>query len=215
MIELFGADYSVYVRSARLALAEKGVAYKLVPVDVFAPGGPPAEHLARQPFGKIPALTHGDVTLYETVAILRYIDEAFEGPPLQPDDAPGRARMTQVLSILDTYAYRTLVWDIFVERVVRTRGGAPADEVKISSAMGQARTIVSALEALCEDGPFLLGDRPTLADCHAAPMLALFWQAEEGAMLLKGAPKLAAWLARFEARPSFAATGQVRGEKAS
>lgn len=215
MIELFGADYSVYVRSARLALAEKGVAYRLVPVDVFAPGGPLAEHLARQPFGKIPALAHGDVALYETVAILRYIDEAFEGPPLQPDDPPGRARMTQVLSILDTYAYRTLVWDIFVERVVRTRDGAPADEVKISSAMGQARTIVSALETLCEDGPFLLGDRLTLADCHAAPMLTLFRQAEEGAMLLKGAPKLAAWLERFEARPSFAATGPVRGEKAS
>jgi glutathione S-transferase len=52
---VYGARYSVYVRAVRMALAEKGVAYRLVEVDVFAPGGPPAEHLARQPFGEIPA----------------------------------------------------------------------------------------------------------------------------------------------------------------
>lgn len=207
MIELFGADYSVYVRSARLALAEKGVDYTLVPVDVFAPDGPPADYLQLQPFGKIPALKDGDTVLYETVAILRYIDEAFDGPALQPDDPLGRARMTQILSILDTCAYKTLVWDIFVERVVKTREGAPADEVKIASSMGLARTVVAALDNLCGDGPFLLGPRLTLADCHAAPMLSLFRMAEEGTMLLKAAPKLAAWLESFTARPSFSATG--------
>lgn len=206
MIELFGADYSVYVRSARLALAEKGIPYQLVPVDVFAPGGAPSDYLGIQPFGKIPALKHGAFTLFETVAILRYLDEAFDGPALQPDDPAGRARMTQILSILDTCAYKTLVWDVYVERVVRTRDGGPADEVKIASSMGLARTIVAALEDLCADGPFLLGDRLTLADCHAAPMLTLFRQAEEGALLLKAAPKLRGWLDRFEARPSFSAT---------
>jgi len=209
MIELCGADYSVYVRSARLALMEKGVAYELVPVDVFAHGGPPAEYLELQPFGKIPALKHGNITLYETVAILRYIDEALDGPPLQPGDPLGRARMTQVLSILDTYAYKTLVWDIFVERVVKTRGGAPADEVRIASSMGLARTIVTALEDHCTGEPFLLGSLPSLADCHAAPMLNLFQKAEEGTLLLKRAPKLSAWLERFKERPSFAATGPL------
>jgi glutathione S-transferase len=211
MIELYGADYSVYVRSARLALAEKGIDYTLVPIDVFAPGGPPADYLQLQPFGKIPAMKHGDVTLYETVAILRYIDEAFEGPPLQPDDPLGRARMTQLLSILDTYAYRTLVWEIYVERVAKPRGGMSVDEVRIASSMGLARTIVTALESLSKDGPFLLGSRLTLADCHAAPMLSLFRQAEEGALLFKGAPKLAGWLEEFTTRPSFAATEPAAG----
>ncbi|WP_269581230.1 glutathione S-transferase family protein [Roseibium sp. Sym1] len=206
MIELFGADYSVYVRSARLALAEKGIDYTLVPIDVFAPGGPPADYLQLQPFGKIPAMKRGDVTLYETVAILRYVDEAFEGPPLQPDDPLGRARMTQFLSILDTHAYRTLVWEIYVERVVKTRDGGAADEVAIASAMGPARTVLAALEALVADGPFLLGDRPSLADCHAAPMLALLGKAEEGRLLLKGAPNLSAWLEAFGRRTAFKAT---------
>ena len=52
---VFGAPYSVYVRAVRLALEEKGVHYELVPVDIFASEGVPAEHKARHPFGKIPA----------------------------------------------------------------------------------------------------------------------------------------------------------------
>jgi glutathione S-transferase len=209
MISLFGADYSVYVRSARLALEEKGVAYELVPIDVFAPGGPPDSFLKLNPFGKIPALQHGGLTLYETAAILRYVDEAFTGPPLQPEDASGRARMSQILSILDNHAYRTLVWDIYVERVANPKDGIPADEVRIASATGPARKVLAALENLTEDGPFLLGDALTLADCHAAPMLTLFERAEEGRTLLKGAPKLSRWLEDFRQRAGFRTTEPV------
>ncbi|WP_428669670.1 glutathione S-transferase family protein [Roseibium sp.] len=209
MTDLFGADYSVYVRAARLALMEKGVAHELHPVDVFAPGGPPQEHLKRQPFGKIPALQHGTVTLFETTAILRYVEEACDGPALQPETPQARARMTQIQSILDNYAYKTLVWDIYVERVAKTRGGAPADEVKIASALGLARTIVATLEDLIDPGNFLLGEQLTLADCHAAPMLNLFETADEGKVLLRSAPGLSAWLERFRQRESFRSTEPV------
>ncbi|MCV0426814.1 MAG: glutathione S-transferase family protein [Roseibium sp.] len=209
MIELFGADYSVYVRSVRLALLEKGVDYRLVPIDVFALGGPPEEHLERHPFGKIPAFRHDDFSLYETVAILRYIDEAFAGLSLQPETPKLRARMTQILSVLNTYAYRTLVWDIYVERVVKPGEDGSADEVKIASALGEARKIIAALEALTMSGPFLIGDQLTLADCHAAPMLNLFAASEEGTMLLEAAPRLSNWLTDFRTRESFLATQPV------
>jgi glutathione S-transferase len=62
---VYGAPYSVYVRAVRLALEEKGVPYRLVPVDVFAPDGPPKEYFIRQPFGRIPAFEHGGFQLYE------------------------------------------------------------------------------------------------------------------------------------------------------
>ncbi|TIU67935.1 MAG: glutathione S-transferase family protein, partial [Mesorhizobium sp.] len=55
---LYGADYSVYVRIARLALEEKGIGYDLVPVDVFAPEGVAAWYLEHHPFGRIPAFEH-------------------------------------------------------------------------------------------------------------------------------------------------------------
>lgn len=206
MIEVYGADYSVYVRSVRIALEEKGLSYGLVPIDIFAPDGPGDNYLEMQPFGKIPVLKADDFTLYETDAILRFLDETHPAPALQPSDPRERARMNQILSILNAYAYQTLVWEVFVERVVKPSDGSAADEVRILSALGLARRIVTELERLSEATPFLLGSRPSLADCHAAPMFHLFQKAEEGQMILKGAPKLSAWLEQFTQRESFQAT---------
>jgi glutathione S-transferase len=203
---LFGQAYSVYVRAARLALTEKGVDHELVPVDVFAAGGPPAEHLTRQPFGRIPAFEHDDFTLYETTAISRYVDEAFDGPSLQPAVPRERARMNQIVSILDNYAYRTLVWDIYVERVRATAQGRTSDEAKIAAALPRARTCLDAIGALCIDRPFLAGDAMSLADLHAAPMLIYFAMAPEGLSMIDDRPWLAQWLAAMRARPSLQAT---------
>ena len=50
-------------------------------------------HLRRHPFGRVPAIQHGNFTLYETQAILRYLDDVFPEPALQPADAQPRARI--------------------------------------------------------------------------------------------------------------------------
>jgi glutathione S-transferase len=115
--QLFGLERSVYTRISRLAFEEKGIAYGLSEVEIFGPSGVPAEHFKRHPFGRIPTLQHGPLSLYETNAITRYIDEAFVGPILQPSDAAQRARMNQAISLLDAYAYRPMVWGDFVQRV--------------------------------------------------------------------------------------------------
>jgi len=199
---LFGATYSVYVRSARLALEEKDVRYRLEEIDIFAPAGPPAGYLERQPFGRIPAFEHEGFRLYETGAITRYVDEAFAGPKLQPPEPKLRARMNQAISILDNYAYRTLVWDIFVERVRAPKQGRVADEQKIAAALPKAATCLASLEAIMSDGDYLAGNAPTLADLHAAPMFAYFRLAEDGAALLRQHRALAAWWQRIAARRS-------------
>jgi glutathione S-transferase len=199
---LFGATYSAYVRSARLALEEKGVAYRLEEVDIFAPGGPPPAYCERHPFGRIPAFEHDGFRLYETGAITRYVDEAFAGPKLQPADPKARARMNQAISILDNYAYRTLVWDIFVERVRVPKRGRAADEQKIAAALPKAATCLAALQAIMGDGEHLAGETLTLADLHAAPMIAYFRLAAEGASLLDRHPALAAWWQRLARRRS-------------
>ena len=203
---LFGAAYSVYVRAVRLALAEKGVAYQLIEVDVFAAGGPLPGYLDRHPFSRIPAFEHDGFRLYESGAISRYVDEAFAGPPLQPDDPRVRARMNQVLSVLDSYVYRTLVWDIFVERVRAPATGRPPDEARIAAALPKAETCLQALHALMGDGPWLAGGMLTLADLHAWPMFACFRRAEEGRSLLARHPALGRWWQSMAERDSIAAT---------
>ncbi|HEY8015065.1 MAG TPA: glutathione S-transferase family protein [Dongiaceae bacterium] len=211
---LFGAAYSVYVRIARLALAEKGVAYRLAEIDIFAEGGPPAEYAARQPFGRIPAFEHDGFRLYESGAITRYVDEAFAGPPLQPQDPRERARVNQILSILDSYAYRTLVWDIYIERMRAAENGRVSDEARIAAALSRAETCLGALEALMADAPWLAGPALTLADLHAAPIFAYGMMAPEGRALVARHGAIQDWWERMARRPSMAATRFPREQSA-
>ena len=203
---LFGADYSVYVRIARLCLIEKGIAYQLLPIDIFAEGGPPADYLVRHPFRRIPAFEHDGFSLYETGAISRYIDEAFDGPRLEPSTALHRARCNQLISIADNYAYPQLVWGIFVEGVFKPGRGIPTDEEKFASALAHARTCLAAMSDLMGAGPWLVGENFTLADIYAAPMFDYFLMAPEGAELIRDYENLTAWWSRIASRPSMAAT---------
>lgn len=203
---VYGAPYSVYVRAVRLALEEKGVAYDLVPVDIFANGGPPADYLARHPFGKIPAFEHAGFSLYEAEAITRYVDEAFPGPRLQPEDIRARARMTQIMSILDSYVYRTLIWDIYVECVARPARGILADERKVAAALPKAEICLRALSDVMAGSPWLAGATLTLADLHAAPMMDLFSGCPQAPDLLAREPDLIRWWDQLRTRPSLERT---------
>ena len=203
---LFGAAYSVYVRIVRLTLEEKGVAYDLSPVDIFAPGGPTPEYLQRQPFGRIPAFEHDGFRLFETSAITRYIDEALPGPKLQPSEPRKRARVNQVIGVLDSYAYRTLVWDIYVERIDAPKEGRASNEALITAALPKAETCLRVLSEIMGDGSWLTGEALTLADLHAAPIFAYFRQTPEGRAMMARYTALEAWWARVAALPSMAAT---------
>lgn len=203
---VFGAAYSVYVRAVRLVLEEKQVDYRLEEIDIFAPGGPPAEYLARHPFGRIPAFEHAGFRLYEAGAITRYVDDAFTGPTLQPREPKPRARMNQVISILDSYAYRTLVWDIFVERLRAPQQGRQPNEDRIRSALLVAAKCLTALQGIMGDGLFLCGADVSLADLHAAPMFSYFVLAPEGAALLAEHDGLRRWWDRMSQRASMTAT---------
>jgi len=214
---LYGAAYSVYTRIARLALAEKGVAHGFEEVDIFAAAGPPAAYLRRHPFGRIPALAHAGFALYETAAICRYVDEAFAGPALQPSDPRERARMAQIIAILDAYAYRPMVWDIFVEQVRKPLQGEASDAAKIAAAVTASERCLGVLagflgqgflgQGVLSEAQWLAGGEAlTLADLHAAPMLAYLAAAPAGAVLLRRHPAISAWLARLQGRPSMQAT---------
>jgi len=124
--------------------------------------------------------------------IARYIDEVFPGPTLHPSSIRGRARMNQILGVLDSYAYRTLVWDIYVERSASTRGKQP-DELRIAAALPVAQKCLGAIAGLMEDGPWLAGEALSLADLHAAPMFEYFLRTPDGQDILSGHLTLSNW----------------------
>ena len=208
-VTVFGLERSVYTRIARLALEEKGVPYNLQEVEIFGAGGVPAEHRARHPFGRIPVLKHGEFELFETTAITRYVDEAFPGPSLQPQEATARGRMNQIIGIIDGYAYRPMIWGVFVQRVSIPESGGSADEAGLAAALDASRQCLDALEQIAAPGSFLVGNALTLADLHTAPLLIYLALTPEGEQLLEQHQRLRAWLRSIMTRASVVRTRSV------
>jgi glutathione S-transferase len=204
-IFLHGYRYSVYVRIARLVLEEKGLAYERVEVNPFSPDVP-AAYLALHPFGRVPTLVHDGFAIYETGAITRYIDRVFPGVPLQPDDARALARMDQIISVVDSYAYWPFVRQVYVHGVFRKHIGGECDAGELASGLAGAAKVLAALEALGRFEPFVAGPDISLADLHLGAMIAYFAATPEGAAMLKTYPKLSGWWDALHVRSSFAAT---------
>ncbi len=202
---LHGYHYSVYVRIARLALAEKEVAYERVEVNPFSPDVP-AAYRALHPFGRVPTLVHDSYVLYETSAITRYIDRGFPGPRLQPEEPRALARMDQIIAVADSYAYWPLVRQVFSQRVFRPALGHPTDESEVARGLAGSAPVLAALEALASPDTFLTGSTLSLADLHLGAMIAYFTAAPEGAIMLDRHPRLAAWWRHLQMRPSLSAT---------
>lgn len=204
MMIVHGIPGSPYVRAALLTLEEKGADYRLAAMPFGTLKQEP--HLSRHPFGRIPAFEHDGWMLYETRAIMRYVDAAIPQPPLQPVEPRALGRMEQVMNVTDWYVMQQISRVITFGRVVAPRLGLPIDEAKIAEAVPEARRCIAEVARLLGDQTFLAGGAVSLADLLLAPHLSMFAEAPEGAATLKDHANLQAWLARLEARPSMQAT---------
>ena len=196
---------SPYGRAVLATLLEKGASYRFLPV---APGANRQEpHISRHPFGRVPVLEHDGFTLYETQAILRYLDRVLRDPALTPADPKAAGRMDQVMNICDWYLFQGVNNVIGFHRVVRPRlMGLQPDEATIAEAMPKAHTVFNELSRLLGRKTYFAEDRVTLADILVAPQLAFLAETPEWAVLTSTAPNLVSWLHRVTARPSFVAT---------
>jgi glutathione S-transferase len=204
-IVVYGIPGSPYTRSALLGLHEKGAAYRLAVITART-----EEHLALHPFARIPILEHDDFRLYETQAILRYLDAVLPGPALQPKEPRAAARMDQIVGIVDWYVFPYVSVGISAERFLSQRfWNRPADETNIANALPKARTCLRELERLKGPAEFLCGDAISIADLMVAPHLLFFRRTPEGEELMRGT-SLDQWLARMGARASVQATEAER-----
>ena len=190
---------SPYGRAVLATLMEKGASYRLSPV---APGTFRAEpHVSRHPFGRVPVLEHDGFMLYETQAIVRYLDRVAAGPALTPTDAKAIARMDQVMNVCDWYLFQGVGNVIGFQRVVGPRLlGLATDEAVIAQAMPKAHAVFNELSRLLGDNTWFAGDRLTLADLMIAPQIDFFVQMPEWAPLTATTPNITAWLARMNDR---------------
>ncbi len=196
-LEIIGAPQSNFVRTARIACMEKGVPYTLTPARPHSP-----DVDAIHPFGKIPAMRHGDLSLCETKAICSYIDLAFDGPPLMPRDPAGAARTEQWISMVNTGFDLT-----FARQYLRAYffsgqpDGAP-DRATIDAALPKMREMFALLDRELGTRPYLAGSDFTLADAFLLPLIHYMRLMPESSEMVKASPHLSAWFDRVSARPS-------------
>ena len=159
-IKIHGVPPSTFTRTVRLACHEKGIDYELVPTM-------PGEITALNPFRKIPAVSHGDLVLFETTAILRYLDRTFAGPKLWPDDLVGIALCDQWVSA---------VCDLLVNAALRYMasryGFLPVPAEMQRQYLDKTREVVPIFDRQLGKTRYLAGDGVTAADLfRAGPVL--------------------------------------------
>lgn len=193
---VYGFTQSTFVNIVRLVLTHKDVPYTFHDLETVM--GKP-EHLALHPFNRVPILGHGDFTVYETSAIVSYIDEAFPGPRLTPQDVRARARMNQWISAVNSYYYIYMIYHMTHERRVFPELGIASDEKVVAHAMPKVELGLQVLERTLSQGDdYLVGPELSLADFYLLPSTFSFYQIEEGKTLYPKFPAFCRWRERME-----------------
>jgi glutathione S-transferase len=205
-VTLLGDPRSSYTRTARMALAEKGVAYTL---QRCAPHSP--EVLAIHPFGRIPVFRDGDTALWETSAILRYIDESFgDTPSLTPGRIADRVACDQWVSAVNCYLYDTMVRRCLLQYLFPQGEEGRPDRAVIDKAVAEMPAQFAALERAYQRSDYLAGGGISFADLFVAPILAGVEKTPEGAQLMSDMPNIRRAQAAIRQRASFVLTDPTR-----
>ena len=206
---LHGVSLSPFVRKVRVAMAEKSIEYELVPVVPF---GQSDEFRAKSPLGKIPCYEEGDFTLPDSSAIIAYLERIHPEPALYPSDPKefGRALFYEEYS--DSKLTETLAVafsERFVQKVFFKKD---PDEARIAEKLEEAVSLFDHLESEVGDRSFIAGRSLSVADIALGSIFVTFGHAGERVDSARW-PKLAAYIDRLHARPSFRAI--IEEEKAS
>lgn len=233
MLTLYHWEPNANSGKPMLALMEKGVAYESHYLDLLNFDQHKPEYLTINPNGTIPALVHDDLMLTESTAIMEYVDEAFPGPKLRPDDAVERWRMRWWMKFCDQYfapALSMIGWSVFVGPSVRARDPqelqAAIDRIplkerriawskaiyntfsaeELAESRRRAKHGTLQLEAALGRHPWLAGASYSLADINAFNVAYAVPLSLPEVANDTNTPHLLEWLRKIYERPATQAT---------
>jgi len=193
-IRLFTTLLSGHGHRVKLFLTLLDLPFELIELNMQAGDNRQPEYLALNPFGQVPTIQDGDITLFDSNAILVYLAKRYGDASWLPEDPLGAAAVQRWLSL----AAGQIAYGPCAARLV-TVFGAPLDH---ESAKKIAVKLFDVLDRELADKPFAAGDHVTIADIAAHTYIA---HAPEGGVSLAAYPNIRAWLRRIEALPRFIA----------
>jgi glutathione S-transferase len=196
-LQIIGGPQSNFVWATRIVCTEKGVPYRHVMAMPHTP-----EVDAIHPFGKIPVMRHGDVTLCESRAIIAYIDRVFDGPSLMPRDPLAAAQVEQWVSMICTTIDPMLLRQYYAAYVLAARGNGIIDRARIEAALPKMEPQFAVLDQAVGKTGQLVGDSFTLADAYLTPIVFYMSAVPESAALMAKTRHLKSYLDRQMARAS-------------
>ena len=194
MLKLHYHPLSTYSRRVRIACLEKRIDIQLVELDMAKGAHRGPDYLRLNPYGRVPTLEEDGFVLYESTAILEYLEATRSAPPLVPADARGRALVAMHMKLCDIQLARQTGTIIFPKRFLpRERW----DEAAMAQAKKEIERHLGIVEQQLAGREWMVGERYSLVEVCYTPFVEFF-----PLMEIAPPPAVAAWTARMLGRPS-------------
>lgn len=202
MMKLYYAPPSIYGCKVLAVLMEKNVDYEIVPMSFAAGDHKKPEYLKLNPNGEIPTLDDDGQIIYESTAIIEYLDEEYPEPPLMPADSFERAKVRMIEEYCDLHLYPALAHCLIKEKF-KNETLTEADKATVAKG-------VQRIEAYLGKQKFLVKDFSLADCCFMAAILPL--ETFGFTDLITASPSLNAYVTRLKARPSYKGASLVEVE---
>ncbi|KAJ4873975.1 hypothetical protein Rs2_44261 [Raphanus sativus] len=204
-IKVHGVPMSTATMRVLAALYEKDLDFELIPVDMRAGAHKQEPFVSLNPFGQIPALQDGDLTLFESRAITEYIADEYseKGEKLMCPGCNKVKAITKVWLNVEGQQFDPIASKIAFERIFKGMFGMTTDPAAVQELEGKLVRVLDIYEARLSKSEFLACDCFTLADLHHLPVIH-YLMGTDSKTLFESRPKVAEWVKKITARPAWA-----------
>ncbi|KAF6988221.1 hypothetical protein CFC21_005788 [Triticum aestivum] len=199
-VKVYGWAVSPFVARPLLCLEEANVDYELVPMSREAGDHRHPDFLARNPFGQVPVLEDGNLTLFESRAIARHVLRKHK-PELLGSGSPESTAMVDVWLEVEAHQHHPAAAAIFVQCIVSPLLGGAPDQAVVDENVSKLRKVLEVYEARLSASRYLAGGDISLADLSHFPIMRYFMQTEYASMV-EELPHVNAWWEGLKARPT-------------
>ena len=197
MIEVYYAPPSTYGRKVLAVLKEKDLDFEIKPMSFATKDHLKEDYLKLNPNGEIPTLIDDGQVIYESTAIIEYLDEEYPEPPLMPKDSYERARVRMIEDFIDLHLYRAVV-KCYIKLAVDKTSLTDEDKTRVRGGLHRIETYLG-------DQQWLVGSF-SLADCAFMPVVSSLVALQ---LFDPQSKTLTAYAERLKKRPGYAGANML------
>ncbi|OWM63507.1 glutathione S-transferase F13 [Punica granatum] len=203
-LKLHGLPMSSCTTRVMICLHEKGVEFELVPVDLFTAQHKQPDFLSKNPFGQIPVLEDGDLTIFESRAVTEYVSKKFkdQGTDLIRQDSLEESTLVKIWAEVESQQFNPVINPIIYQFFVAPLQGKSLDQAIIDENLEKLGKVLDVYEEKLGKTKYLAGDFYSLADLHHMPYIFYFMKTP-WAHVVNERPKVKAWWEDISSRDAF------------